>query len=151
MRRTWQWTIGSRIRHIALTLPPLIFILANSLSAQTVMDELVGTRQSLSTSCVAMMIAASQGQDTVGRHLTDQLNNNIDLARTGESNAHFLTRFFEFHAALAGLVAGEKQSQATLDGAHRAGFLLAELSSSGDTISLGRIAEACVLTFRAGQ
>lgn len=151
MQRARQWKVGSRIEHIALTFLPLLFILANSLSAQTVMDELGGTRQRLSTSCVAMMAAASQGQDAVGRYLTDQLNNNLDLARTDESNADFLMRFFEFHAALAGLVAGEHQSQATLNGAHRAGFLLAGLSSSGDTLSLSRIAEACVLSFRVGQ
>ncbi len=151
MQRTRLWKIGNRIKRLAFTLPPLIFILANSLSAQTVMDELAGTRQRLSMSCAAMMIAASQGPDAVGRHLTDQLNNNLDLARTGESNAQFLMRFFDFHAALAGLVAGGQQSKAALDGAHRASFLLAELSSYGDTVSLHRIAEACVLTFRASS
>lgn len=151
MQRTKQGTVAIGIKQLAWTLLWLIFTGANSLSAQTVMDELAGTRQRLSMSCAAMMIAASQGPDAVGRQLTDQLNNNLDLARRGESNAQFLRRFFDFHAASAGLVTGRQQPKAALDEAHRASFLLAELSSSGDTRSLRKIAESCVLTFRASQ
>lgn len=150
-RQRTQMSKGrSRAIGLGMTLPWLIFLGATSLSAQTVMDELGGTRQRLSISCAAMMVAASQGPPLVGNPLIDQLNNNMDLAQRGESNAQFLMRFFDFHAARAGLVAGQTQTQEVLDGAHRASFLLAQLANSGDVASLDRIAEACIMVFRSG-
>jgi hypothetical protein len=119
---------------------------------QTVMDELGGTRQRLAMTCTTMILTSSQGASpTVTRHLTEALNKNSQLRRSNEPNAQFLSRFLDFHAGMAGLVSGRQQPQEILDRIHRASFLLSSLASSGDTDALRRIAESCVLTFRASQ
>lgn len=106
--------------------------------------------------CVGMIYAGMppndiQGGREVNRYLIDVLNNNLDLARGDETNTQFLARLLDFHAQSAGFVSGIRQPQSVLDGAHRAGFLLSQLSTSGDYSALHRIAESCVMTFRSIQ
>ncbi len=98
-----------------------------------------------------MAVAAAQGSPFFSRLLTEELNENLARARPGESNTEFLKRFIDFHAASAGLVRGQQQSQTAIDSAYRASFLLAQLSSAGDVRSLSRIAEACVVVFKSGS
>ena len=118
--------------------------------SQNAMDELAGTRQRLAMTCSAMIFASAQGTlPTATRHLTDSLNKNVQLRRRGETNLQFLTRFLDFHAAAAGLVVGREQPQEIIDRIYRSSFLLSQLTSSGDTDALRRIAEGCVMTFRS--
>lgn len=154
-RNSWHQR-GSYITVFAGVLAILLTACPRSTFAQTTMDELAGTRERLSMACVGMVYLGmppnnAQGGGEVSRHLTDVLNDNYDLARRGESNPQFLMRFFDFHAQRAGFVSGARQSQTVLDSSHRAGFLLSQLSASGNSSALRQIAEACVMYFRSSR
>lgn len=135
----------------------LFFVCPQITIAQVnIMDELAGTRARLSMSCAGMVYAGmppydAQGGRQISRHLMNALNDNLDLARRGESNTEFLMRFFDFHAQRAGFVTGQQQPQSVLDGLHRVGFLLAQLSASGNRSALRQIAESCVMYFRSSR
>ena len=135
----------------------LFFVCPQITIAQVnIMDELAGTRARLSMSCAGMVYAGmppneARGGRQISRHLLSALNDNLDLARRGESNTEFLMRFFDFHAQRAGFVTGQQQPQRVLDGLHRVGFLLAQLSRDEDQDALNRIAQACVMAFRSAS
>lgn len=135
----------------------LFFVCPQITIAQVnIMDELAGTRARLSMSCAGMVYAGmppydAQGGRQISRHLMNALNDNLDLTRRGESNTEFLMRFFDFHAQRAGFVAGQQQPQSVLDGLHRVGYLLAQLSASGNRSALRQIAESCVMYFRSSR
>ena len=127
-----------------------------TIAQDNIMDELAGTRARLSMSCAGMVYAGmppndARGGRQISRHLMNTLNENLDLARRGESNTEFLMRFFDFFAQRAGIENGPRQPQDVLDGMHRTGFLLSQLASNGNQDELSRIAQACVMTFRSGQ
>lgn len=145
-----------RVCALSLCLPLFLISCPNFGSAQTTMEELAGTRERLAMACVGMIYAGvppnnTQGGSEINRHIIDVLNNNLDLARNGETNTQFLMRLLDFHAQRAGFVSGARQPQNVLDGAHRSGFLLSQLSTSGNHSGLRRIAEACIMTFRGAQ
>ena len=136
------------VNALALTVTAAI---CPSVEAQTTIDELAGTQQRLSTTCAGMVLAASQGPPEVGRHIIEEVNDNLDMMNPGETDLNFIMRFFDFHAERAGFISGQEQSKELIDSMYRVGFLLSQLAASGDVDSLKRIAQGCVIIFREAQ
>lgn len=131
----------------------LIFLfLQNQAAAQGVMDELAGTQQRLSMTCLSMLITEKKYlHPDVSMTILEVLNENMHLRMAGESYMDFLESFADFHADRSGVVAGQEQRRYLVDQAYRSSFLIAQMAASGDIKTIRNIAEACVLTFSASR